>query len=83
MQSYRLTKTCEKVWELEIPVVLTDEELEKVTDFLHDKGCSADIRTIQFGNGFVINNVPGCQVTETESHMYITKYNQTLKICSF
>lgn len=83
MQSYRLTKTCEKVWELEIPVILTDKELEKVTNFLHDKGCFADIRTSQFGNGFIITAVSGYQVTRTESHTYITKYNQTLEICSF
>lgn len=82
MQSYKLTKTCEKEWVLEIPAILTDKELEKVTNFLHDKGCSADIRTSQFGNGFIIMAVPGCQITKTESHNYITKYNQTLEICS-
>ena len=83
MQSYKLTKTCEKEWELEIPALLTDKELEKVTNFLHDKGCSVDIRTSQFGSKFIIMAVPGCQITKTGSCNYITKYNQTLEICSF
>ena len=82
MQSYKLTRTCEKEWVLEIPAVLIDKELEKVTNFLHDKGCS-DIRTSQFGNGFIIIAVSDCKITRTESHTYITKYNQISEICSF
>ena len=82
MQDYRLVRSCEKEWTLEVPAVLTNEEVGQVINFLYDKGCSADIKTSQFTDGFTIIAVPGCQIVEIDSYKRITKCKQTSEICS-
>lgn len=80
MQSYKLVRNCEKEWELEVPIVLTREEVEIIIAFLTDKGCS-ELRTTSKDNGTTIVSVSGCKVTKDTSTC-ITKYTQTSEICS-
>lgn len=81
MQSYKLVRNCEKEWELEVPIVLTREEVEIVIAFLTDKGCS-ELRTTSKDNGTTIISVSGCKITKGTSTCCITKYTQTSEICS-
>ena len=82
MQKYKLTYKNTPDWELTLPIFIKPEDKKIVDSFFLNKG----IKTVEYAytgfGAYSVTKIPNCSIVRTLDEIIITKYNQTLEICS-
>lgn len=82
MQKYKLTYKDVPDWELALPIFIKPEDKKIVDSFFLNKG----IKTIEYAytafGAYSVTKVPNCSIVRTLDEIIITRYKQTVEICS-